>query len=108
MQNKEKINESKREYYSQNKEKYLEYKKKYRLENKEKLKKYQRELLIKKNIEKNVNYIPPPQIRSWKNTQLLRDYFESIIPLLHITHFSDWYRISKPQIINLKGTTSVY
>lgn len=129
IQNKEKMKESNREYYLRNKDKKLEYDKKYKIENKDKIKEYYREykiqneqkmkdyfreykilnkdkikqFYIEKNIERNNGiYIP---LYSWKTQDSVRKYFERIAPLLYISDLSDWYRISRTQITDMKGIT---
>lgn len=128
LQNKERMNERNRMHYinnkekikrirSENKEKIKKYTKEYRLLNKDKFQQYEREyylekrrpkireLSIKKNIEKNNGkYIPR---RSWLESTSLREYFDSISPLLHISVLSDWYRISRTQINQVNGKESL-
>lgn len=41
---------------------------------------------------------------SWKSSEVVRDYFESIAKDLQIGNFVDWYRISRHQIDTLQGT----
>ncbi len=111
IQNRDKMKEYFRDYYIQNKEKKKEYKreyyhksidkiKEYKIKNKEKINQYFRKKNIEKQIEKNDNYVP---LNSWKTNELIREFFEKIAPVLHINDLSDWYRISREQIIDLKG-----
>ena len=128
IQNKEKMNKISRNYYLQNKEKMKklvceyrklhrdklkEYYRLYSIRNKEKIKNYQlknreklKKLLIKKNIERNNGlYV---SLNSWKSEESIRQYFDKISPLLHIDDLSDWYRISRNQIIELKGILLIF
>ena len=73
----------------------------YYLMNKEKLKEYDRKRYVKKTIDKNNGHFIPSY--SWKNNDSVREYFERIAPLLHINDLSDWYRISRSQINDMKG-----
>ncbi len=110
--NKNKMNESNRKNYFQNIEKKKEYYREYRNLNKDKIKEASREyrllnkekikqLNVKKNIERNNGtYVP---FISWKSDESIREYFENIAPLLHISDLSDWYRISRLQIHDMKG-----
>src|SRR5689334_9639565 len=45
-------------------------------------------------------------LKSWKTPEVVRDYFESIKSKLHISHYTDWYRISRTQIMELGGAYS--
>ncbi len=94
LQNKDKLKESNIEYRFLNKEKKKEYDRKYRILNKEKIKQFQ--------LLNNIVPLNSPSY-SWKSDESIRDYFERIAPLLHIGDLSDWYRISRPQIIEMKG-----
>ena len=100
-QNKEKKKELDREYRIQNKEKMKKYYKDYRTQNKEKINEYCREFYFKKNIEKNNGDFVPSY--SWQNNTIIKEFFEGISPLLHINDLSDWYRISRSQINDMKG-----
>jgi hypothetical protein len=71
--------------------------------NKEKILETRRKLHIKKSFDKNNDYIPSPKSHTWKKSDSLREYFESAGPSLHIKDLSDWYRISRTQIIGAKG-----
>jgi hypothetical protein len=104
LKNKDKLNESQKEfqkdYYLKNIDKIGENRKDYGNENKLTI----RENKIKKKIERNPSYIPRSNY-SWKSREESRKYFESIAPLLHISDFSDWYRISGDQIKQFGGST---
>ncbi len=97
IQNNVKIKETIREYRLLNKDKKKEFDRKYYLQNKEKIKL----LYIQKNIERNNGIYN--SVNSWKTNESIREYFERIAPLLHISDLSDWYRISRSQIVHLKG-----
>ena len=100
IENKDKLKEYNHEYYLENKEKRKESNKEYRNKNKDKIK----QLTIQKNIERNNGIYSP--LYSWKSEDSVREYFERISPLLHINDLSDWYRISRPQINDMKGIYS--
>ncbi len=126
--NKEKKKEYDQKYNIQNKEKKKDYNREYRKQNKEKLKEYYllhkdrindfyreyylqnkeniKQSNIKKNIERNNGvYVP---LNSWIRNESVREYFERIAPLLHINDLSDWYRISRNQIIDMKGIIPIF
>ena len=63
-----------------------------------------KQYFIQKMIEKNNGKYEP--LNSWKTDESIRDYFEQIAPLLHINELSDWYRISRLQIVDMKGIYS--
>ncbi len=97
LQHKEKKKQSSREYKILNKDKQKEYDQNYYLLNREKIK----HLYVQKNIERNNGiYVPS---NSWTSDESIRQYFDVISPLLHISDLSDWYRISRDQIVDLKG-----
>lgn len=115
--NKEKINEKHKEYQIKNKEKLLEKRTKSEMikkrqeydrqlwaKNKEKIKEKQKEYRSKKNIERNENYV---KRFSWKDSESTRKYFEYAAKLLHINELSDWYRISRSQILQTSGNSFI-
>jgi hypothetical protein len=91
MKNKETVNQKDRAYYLKNKNSIIA---------------KQRELYILKKKKENENYIHSPRketLYSWKNRESTRKYFETASKLLHISDFSDWYRISRSQIQQTGG-----
>jgi hypothetical protein len=67
------------------------------------LKARKRYLASKKN---KVVYSPRSHARhkSWRSVALVRDYFDALAKELHISNYTDWYRISRAQIISAGGT----
>lgn len=111
--NKEKLKESKRKYYIltkekrqilekefylKNREKIKERQKEYRLKNREILREKAREYAFLKKKEKDENYVRKLNF-SFKDEKSTREYFEQISKQFHISELSDWYRISRNQIL---------
>lgn len=70
-----------------------------RRRNIEQRKEYDREYYLQ-SLESPSDYSPG---KSWKNPATLRGYFESIANEISITTHSDWYRVSRLQIVQLGG-----
>jgi hypothetical protein len=86
--------DSHRRYYLQHKDKIRESNRRYRLENHE-----NPELYYQRTLSAS---------KSWKSPGLVREYFDSIAELLHISNFTDWYRISSDQIkLHVDGVISL-
>lgn len=100
VKNREVICEKQREYWTKNKERVMERQKKYKLKNKEKISEKNRNNWIRKKKEKNENYVPRI---SWKNSTSMREFLDFAAKKLHISHYSDWYRISSKQIRQIGG-----
>lgn len=107
IKNKERIKERKKKYNRINKEIISTKKREFYLKNREAIIDRQRLYNIQKKKEKNLNYLPPlfrtKYLFSWKDKDSTRKYFDFVTPLLHINDLSDWYRISKTQIIQTGG-----
>jgi hypothetical protein len=127
-QNKDNTVESKREYdrlYSKaNKDSMRAYIRKYNTRNKDKLKYSIREYVHrnKENIRDYIgeyhngnclfrtdsnNYPRKTSRKSWKTPEVVRDYFESMKRQLLIVNYTDWYRISRTQLVKLGGAYSL-
>lgn len=60
-----------------------------------------------RNHENPIAFLERSQsIKSWKTPHHVRQFFDSIAKQLHISHFTDWYRISRQQIRALGGMLS--
>lgn len=95
LRNKEQINIAKQEYYLDNKETMMRKRDKAERAAKARLK------YISSLLEPN-DY--SPHMFSWKTSDQVRAFFDSIAPRLQITDPTDWYRISRSQILELGGT----
>jgi hypothetical protein len=107
IRNKDTLNENRRDYRRQydnrNKEARGVYEREYATRNSDTMKRKRKRKYIEA-LPHNANYAPRNDyLKLWKNQVLVREYFDSISPQLHISHFTDWYRISQTQIINLNG-----
>jgi hypothetical protein len=84
IRKKDHVTETNREYYARNKERAT-----------------QDYLDTKSNPD---DYFPRASpAKSWKSPELVREYFESIASDLKVSISTDWYRISRPQIVSLGG-----
>jgi hypothetical protein len=127
-ENKDVLREPKRQYRVRNKERKEEYTRQFRLKkkakrlrrlvplrsddllreskrfyrsrNKDKLKVSQRLYRLLDKMRGGV----VRESKSWKTSELVREYFESITTQLSVSHQEDWYRISRSMIRNLGGT----
>jgi hypothetical protein len=120
FRHKDKIRLSKRDYYIRNRDDIRESHRKYYVENKDNLKDYylrnkdstresKRRYYIRKkeNPETYLSYLArETENKSWKSPELVREYFESVANQLHISDYSDWYRISRPQMLFYGGMFS--
>jgi hypothetical protein len=76
-----------------------EYLRQYELENME-----MRAFLRKERREAKVSSRATVSVgRTLKSPALIREFFESLRAQLHISNYTDWYRISRPQIYQLGG-----
>lgn len=110
LRNKEKKQEKSREYYEKNRERKRDYRTKFKLRLKQKKSEYYfknkektRQKAIQKRKEKNPNYSPIKKPNFWKEFESVRTFLDSISKRLHILQLSDWYRISKSQIMLVGG-----
>jgi hypothetical protein len=101
IRNRNKVNESNREYYFRNGDKRREESRQYNFRNKDMRKERQ---FYSRSHQNPDSYLPRRiEVKSWKTPELVREYFESIAKQLHVTDYTDWYRISRPLIDNLGG-----
>jgi hypothetical protein len=103
---KAKISESKRLYYVQNQDLLQELTRRYSQQHKDKIRDVNRQHRVRNHSNPEA-YLPRNiESKSWKSPDLVREYFESITHQLHISNFSDWYRISTEQLKDLEGASS--
>lgn len=117
-ENKDKLNELQRHYFDQYKDKQNDYQRYYRAQNKDKSVAMQRQYYVLKQHERRLSrrmrYIRQHAKRdayqprngatkSWKTPELVREYLDSIAERLAISTFTDWYRVSREQILALGG-----
>jgi hypothetical protein len=88
IRNKDIISELKRDNYTRNKRNFREYRRQHYIRSKE-----FPELYSPRDIT----------IKSWKTPELVRDFFDAIGKKLSISNYTDWYRVSRPQILYLGG-----
>jgi hypothetical protein len=106
LQHNDKEIESKRRYRLENKDRKREYFRRYNYLNKDKIRDSNRQYRVEHHSNPEI-YLPRNiESKSWKSPELVREYFESIAKQLNISNFSDWYRISRMQVIELEGTTT--
>jgi hypothetical protein len=106
LQNMDKKRDYDRRYNLQTKDKKKESHRQYRKQNQDKIRELKREY-HRDNHDSPASYYPRQALnKSWKSPELVREYFESIAQQLHISDFSDWYRISRGQIKSLDGMQS--
>jgi hypothetical protein len=106
-ENKHSIRESYRKYYLRNQDYKRISSQNYHANNRNKIKETKREYYVRKK-ENPALYVPrETEFKSWKTPLVVREYFESISKLLHIVHYTDWYRISRPQVRFLGGVCFV-
>lgn len=109
--NKDGIRGAQRNYYAQNKDNSREY----YLRNKTNILESKRRYYLRKKSEDALDSSAahlPYLVRltenlSWKTPEAVREYFDSVAKQLNISHYTDWYRISRPQILSFGGK-SVY
>jgi hypothetical protein len=92
-----------REYRSRNEGKMREFQRLHYLQNRDKRKETQRQYRMQQH-ENPEHFFPRYSvIKSWKSPERVREFFESIATQLLISHYTDWYRISRVQIRHLGG-----
>jgi hypothetical protein len=105
--NQDKRRESKLLYRMRNEDKIREWKRRYQLRHKDKISDSKRDYYLRKH-DSPESYLPRNTIvKSWKTAEEIREHFDSIAKRLQITHYTDWYRISRSQIRELGGMESL-
>jgi hypothetical protein len=92
IRNTAEVKQSKRDYYLRNKDDILKAKRGYYL----------------RTMESPETYSPRnAAFKSWKSPELVREFFDAIGRQLSISHHTDWYRVSRPQVVKLGGILCV-
>jgi hypothetical protein len=103
IENKSAIRESKRQYFRENEERKKEHYRQYRLFNKDKIRDSKRLYHFRRHANPE-SYLPrSTSNKSWRDSENVRKYFDSIAEQLRISIYSDWYRISRFQVKDLEG-----
>jgi hypothetical protein len=109
MNNKEMEREYCRRYDLENEAIRKVYHRRYHARNGEVLREHRRENYVRLHGGDSHHLRPPETIatsvlkRSWNCPSSVREFFESLNNELHISTFSDWYRISRSQMYYLGG-----
>eukprot|EP01126_Amoeba_proteus_P057516 TRINITY_DN7322_c0_g1_i1.p1 TRINITY_DN7322_c0_g1~~TRINITY_DN7322_c0_g1_i1.p1 ORF type:complete len:492 (-),score=95.57 TRINITY_DN7322_c0_g1_i1:356-1627(-) len=102
-ENKEERRKAQRLYFLKNKSLLNEKSRQYYLQNKAVIRERQRQRYIQVTNRLYLKGSTPRSVKSWKDTEQIRNFLESLRVPLHITCFSDWYRVSKDDICKLGG-----
>jgi hypothetical protein len=103
LRNKKLKQEYFRDYYIRNKSTISDYRRQYYTSNKRSVREANRKNYIRNKEHPELYFRRENASKSWKTPELVREYFESISKALSITDYTDWYRISFPQVGNLGG-----
>jgi hypothetical protein len=114
IQNNDKLKDYGRQYRSQNREMKKDYSLRNKLKSEESARLYyfRNHDKIKESIRANyIRHLENPDtyfprltvFKSWKSSESVREFFESLAEKLHISHYTDWYRISMIQIRDSGG-----
>lgn len=102
-----------RNYYLENhaklKGKSKESSKEYYWKNRDEVNRKTRKRYVARRANARTIYAPRlhPVHKSWRTPSAIKEYFDTLGPQLHISHPTEWYRVSRAQIIKAGGSQCV-
>jgi hypothetical protein len=99
----DKLSEYYQEYCAQNKKRIRESTRGYYFRNKDKLNGFTRDNYIRHLDDPDSYLARNVTMKSWKTPALVREYFDAVAKQLCIANDSDWYRISRENLIRNFG-----